>query len=73
MLLADYVVTIVDPSFNMTVKGLTQVLANRFIAQISAGVEISKIYGVGHFWNFNQISFIIVDRVLTVEWDHSFS
>ena len=36
-------------------------------------MEIRKIYGVGHFWNFDQISMIIVARALTVEWDHSFS
>ena len=38
-----------------------------------SGQEIKKIYSVGHFYTFGQVSLIIVRRVLTVEWDHSFS
>ena len=38
-----------------------------------AVVEIWKVYGVGHFGNYDQISLIIVERVFTVNWDHSFS
>ena len=37
------------------------------------GVEIRTKCGVRHFWNFDQISLIIIDRTLTVEWCHSFS
>ena len=37
------------------------------------GVEVRKTDDVGHFWNFDQVSLIIVDRALTVEFDHSFS
>ena len=32
-------------------------------------METRKIYGVRHFCNFDQISLIIVERVLPVEWD----
>ena len=38
-----------------------------------AGEEIGKVYVIGNFWNFYQISLAIVGRALAVEWGNSFS